>query len=105
MRLLYSLYIDHISASRKGSCASTGHTKVVYTITVCLDWAMNVTGEVTLTGRVLPVGGIKEKLLAARRSGIQNIIFPGSNRKDYDELNGPPYLSPASALQLPVYSV
>ena len=34
------------------------------------------------------MGGIKEKLLAARRSGIQNIIFPGSNKKDYDELNG-----------------
>lgn len=45
-------------------------------------------GEVTLTGRVLPVGGIKEKLLAARRSGIQNIIFPGSNRKDFEELTG-----------------
>lgn len=36
------------------------------------------------------MGGIKEKLLAARRSGIQNIIFPGSNKKDYDELNGMP---------------
>ena len=53
----------------------------------------DVAGEVTLTGRVLPVGGIKEKLLAARRCGIQNIIFPGSNRKDFDELNGDSLLS------------
>lgn len=52
------------------------------------DFEEHCAGEVTLTGRVLPVGGIKEKLLAARRCGIQNIIFPGSNRKDYEELNG-----------------
>lgn len=45
-------------------------------------------GEVTLTGRVLPIGGVKEKTLAARRSGVSTIIFPAGNKKDYDELTG-----------------
>ncbi len=45
-------------------------------------------GEVTLTGRVLPIGGVKEKTLAARRSGITTLIFPGGNRKDWEELSG-----------------
>jgi Lon-like ATP-dependent protease len=46
-----------------------------------------MTGELTLTGRVLPVGGIKEKTIAARRSGVTTIIFPEGNKKDYDELS------------------
>ena len=49
-----------------------------------------MTGELTLTGRVLPIGGLKEKLIAARRSGVEVLIFPKENLRDYDEL--PPYL-------------
>lgn len=45
-----------------------------------------MTGEVTLTGQVLPVGGIKEKIIAAKRSGVQHVILPDGNRKDWDEL-------------------
>ena len=45
-----------------------------------------MTGEVTLTGRVLPVGGVKEKILAARRAGITTVIVPHHNEKDLAEL-------------------
>ncbi len=48
------------------------------------DLAM--TGEVTLTGRVLPVGGVREKILAARRAGIQTVLIPRHNEKDLIEL-------------------
>lgn len=47
---------------------------------------LGMTGELTLTGQVLPIGGLKEKTIAARRSGLKTLIFPESNRKDFDEL-------------------
>ncbi|MFC5533328.1 endopeptidase La [Rhodocytophaga aerolata] len=46
-----------------------------------------MTGEITLRGRVLPVGGIKEKILAAKRAGIKEIILCAKNRKDIEEIN------------------
>jgi len=45
-----------------------------------------MTGEITLRGKVLPVGGIKEKILAAKRSGIREIILSTKNRRDIDEI-------------------
>jgi len=51
---------------------------------------LGMTGELTLTGRVLPIGGLKEKTIAARRAGLKVLIFPDGNRKDYAEL--PDYL-------------
>ena len=46
-----------------------------------------MTGEITLRGQVLPVGGIKEKVLAAKRSGIKEIILCWLNEKDVSEIN------------------
>jgi ATP-dependent Lon protease len=46
-----------------------------------------MTGEITLRGKVLPVGGIKEKMLAAKRAGIREIVLSELNRKDVEEIN------------------
>ncbi len=46
-----------------------------------------MTGEITLRGRVLPVGGLKEKLLAARSAGMKTVIVPEKNRRDIEELS------------------
>ncbi|KAL5786724.1 hypothetical protein ACOSQ2_009116 [Xanthoceras sorbifolium] len=48
------------------------------------DLAM--TGEISLTGKIFPIGGVKEKTIAARRSNVKTIIFPSANRRDFDEL-------------------
>ena len=48
--------------------------------------SVGMTGEVTLQGRVLPIGGVKQKLLAAHRAGLTEIILPHRNEADLDDL-------------------
>ena len=45
-----------------------------------------MTGEITLRGRVLPIGGLKEKLLAAKSAGIETVLVPAENRPDIEEM-------------------
>jgi ATP-dependent Lon protease len=67
-----------------GVTMATALASVYTRYTVRVDTAM--TGEITLTGLVLPVGGIKEKVLAARRVGLKRVILPRENQKDLSEL-------------------
>jgi len=67
-----------------GISMCTALVSVITQIPVRADYAM--TGEITLRGEVLPIGGLKEKLLAAHRSGIKNVIIPIENVKDLKEV-------------------
>lgn len=73
---------------------SAGITMVTALVSLLLDTPvldnLGMTGEITLTGRILGVGGLREKLIAARRSRLDLLIFPKDNQRDYDEL--PDYL-------------
>lgn len=74
---------------------SAGITMVTALLSLLLDTPtledLAMTGELTLTGRILPIGGVKEKVVAARRSGLTTLIFPKENQRDYDEL--PEYIT------------
>jgi len=68
---------------------SAGVTMATVLASLLTDTAVrpltSMTGEITLSGNVLPVGGIKEKFLAARRAGVQHIILPAENRQNVEE--------------------
>jgi ATP-dependent Lon protease len=82
------IHLPEGAVPKDGPSAGIGMvTSIVSTLTgipVRSDVAM--TGEVTLRGRVLPIGGLKEKLLAALRGGISMVLIPEENRKDLAEI-------------------
>jgi ATP-dependent Lon protease len=82
------IHLPEGAVPKDGPSAGIGMvTSIVSTLTgipVRSDVAM--TGEVTLRGRVLPIGGLKEKLLAALRGGVKTVLIPEENRKDLVEI-------------------
>jgi Lon-like ATP-dependent protease len=82
----------------EGATPKDGPSAGITMTTSMLSLALNkpcennlaMTGEISLTGKVLPVGGIKEKVMAARRAGITSLVLPAQNQRDYDEI--PDYL-------------
>ncbi|NQV64791.1 MAG: endopeptidase La, partial [SAR86 cluster bacterium] len=83
----------------EGATPKDGPSAGVTMATALLSLATNkkinrdlaMTGELTLTGRVLPVGGIREKVIAARRASLKELILPAANARDYHEI--PDYLT------------
>ncbi len=70
------------------SAGITMATAILSVIIICKVRAnLAMTGEVTLRGRVLPIGGVKEKLLAAKNAGIQTVLIPVKNQADVDDLS------------------
>ena len=62
-------------------------TSIVSSITnIPVNREIAMTGEVTITGQVLPIGGLKEKLLAAHRAGIKQVLIPKENEKDLTDI-------------------
>ncbi|XP_060088732.1 lon protease homolog, mitochondrial [Heteronotia binoei] len=78
----------------EGATPKDGPSAGCTIVTALLSLAMNrparqnvaMTGEVSLTGKILPVGGIKEKTIAAKRAGVSCMVLPSENKKDYSDL-------------------
>jgi ATP-dependent Lon protease len=86
------LHVPEGAVEKDGPSAGIAMTSSLLSLSLhrSLRPRLAMTGEISLTGRVLPVGGIKEKVLAARRAGADTVILPFANRRDFDEL--PPYV-------------
>lgn len=86
----YQVHIHIPEGATPKDGPSAGITMVTALLSLLTDSPvldnLGMTGELTLTGRILPVGGIKEKIVAARRSGLKELIFPKDNIRDYEEL-------------------
>ncbi len=82
------LHIPEGATPKDGPSAGVTMTTAMLSLLLkkAIPTDLGMTGELTLTGQVLPVGGIKEKLIAAKRSGLKTIILPKENLRDFDEL-------------------
>lgn len=86
----FHIHIPEGAVPKDGPSAGiTMATAIVSAITGIPVYAnVAMTGEITLRGRVLPIGGLKEKILAAKTAGIKKVLVPVENRKDVEEISG-----------------
>ncbi|MFN3550328.1 MAG: endopeptidase La [Endomicrobiia bacterium] len=91
--MLFKKYDLHIhipegAIPKDGPSAGTAITTAIASVVTKrrIKDAIAMTGEVTLQGRILPIGGLKEKLIAAYRDGIKKVYFPYANQKDLEEV-------------------
>ncbi len=92
-RQMFDNYAIHLhvpagATPKDGPSAGITMATALYSLAVNkpVPTALAMTGELTLTGRIMPVGGIKEKTIAAKRAKIKTVVFPTENRKDVEEL-------------------
>ena len=71
----------------EGATPKDGPSAGITMATAVLSAVTGITGELTLRGKVLPIGGLKEKLLASKTAGITNVFVPRDNRSDVEELD------------------
>ena len=84
----FHIHVPEGATPKDGPSAGVGMvTSIISAITeIPVDKKVAMTGEVTLRGLVLPIGGLKEKLLAAHRAGIKKVLIPIENNKDLAEV-------------------
>ena len=82
------IHVPQGAIPKDGPSAGITMTTAIASVMTCrrVRERLAMTGEMTLRGKVLPVGGIREKILAAKRAGIKDIILCNENRKDIDEI-------------------
>ena len=84
----FHIHVPEGATPKDGPSAGIGMvTSIISAITeIPVDKKVAMTGEITLRGIVLPIGGLKEKLLAAHRAGIKKVLIPMENKKDLAEV-------------------
>ena len=88
MQASLHLHVPEGATPKDGPSAGVSMTSALLSLALgkAVKKSFAMTGEITLTGEVLPVGGVREKLIAARRIGIKDVILPEGNRRDVSEL-------------------